>query len=57
MLLTVIETDAILFLIGEGMLYAGGGAPIPAPAPAPPSISPGEVKVSLTVQVAYSILP
>ncbi len=42
--------------IYEGMLYAGGGAPMPAPAPAPPSISPGEVKVSLTVQVAYSIL-
>jgi len=30
------------------------GAPIPAPPP--PPISPGEMKVSLTVQVAYSIL-
>jgi hypothetical protein len=31
--------------------------PVPAPVPAPPSpISPGEMKVSLTVQVAYSIL-
>ena len=33
---------------------AGGGAPVPAPAP--PPISPGEMKISLTVQVAYSIL-
>lgn len=33
---------------------AGGGASIPAPAP--PSISPGEMKISLTVQVAYSIV-
>ena len=32
-----------------------GGAPIPAPVP--PPISPGEMKVSLNVQVAYSILP
>ena len=33
------------------------GAPVPAPAPAPPPpISPGEMKVSITVQVAYSIL-
>ena len=30
------------------------GAPIPAPAP--PPISPGETKITLTVQVAYSIL-
>jgi len=36
----------------------GGMAPAPAPAPAPmePSISPGELEVSLTVQVAYGIL-
>lgn len=34
----------------------GGMAPAPAPAPAPPPISPGEMEVSLTVQVAYSIL-
>ena len=33
---------------------AGGAAPVPAPAP--PPISPGEMKVSLTVQVAYGIL-
>ena len=33
---------------------AGGGAPIPAPAP--PPISPGETKITLTVQIAYSIL-
>jgi len=32
-----------------------GGTPVPAPAP--PPISPGEIEVSLTVQVAYSILP
>ncbi len=37
--------------------FPGGMAPpAPAPAPAPPSISPGELEVSLTVQVAYSIL-
>ena len=37
--------------------YAGGMAlPAPAPAPAPPSISPGELEVSLTVQLAYGIL-
>ena len=35
--------------------YAGGMAP-PVPAPAPPSISSGELEVSLTVQVAYGIL-
>lgn len=34
---------------------AGGPMPVPAPAP-PPSISPGEMKVSLSVQVAYGIL-
>jgi len=31
-------------------------APIPAPAPAPPPISPGEMEISLTLQVAYAIL-
>ncbi len=36
--------------------YQAGGAPVPAPAPAPPPISPGEMEVSLTVQIAYSIL-
>jgi uncharacterized protein YggE len=39
----------------EGMVYAIAAAPIPAPAPVLPSVSPGEVKVSLTVQIAYSI--
>ena len=46
--------------IYKGIAYeyemAGGPMPVPAPAP-PPSISPGEMKVRLTVQVAYSILP
>jgi uncharacterized protein YggE len=41
--------------IYEGMTYAIAEAPVPAPIVVPPSISPGEVKVSLTVQVAYSI--
>jgi len=36
---------------------AWAGAPVPAPAPAPPPpISPGEMKVSITVQVAYGVL-
>jgi hypothetical protein len=39
-------------------VYVGGGmAPVPAPPmEAPPPISPGETKISLTVQVAYAIL-
>ena len=39
--------------------YAAGmsSAPMPAPAPVEPSISPGELKISLSVQVAYGILP
>jgi uncharacterized protein YggE len=41
--------------IYEGMMYAIAETPIPAPAPIEPSISPGEVKITLTVQVAYSI--
>ena len=43
---------------GEVYYSAGmAGGPVPAPAPAPPpSISPGEMKVSLSVQVAYGIL-
>jgi hypothetical protein len=37
------------------MQYAGG-APMPAPAPiVEPSISPGEVEVSIAVQITYSI--
>jgi uncharacterized protein YggE len=39
----------------EGMVYAIAETPIPAPATVVPSISPGEVKVSLTVQIAYAI--
>ena len=40
----------------EAYRYMGGGmAPAPTPA-APPPISPGETKISLTVQVAYAIL-
>jgi len=36
--------------------YSGGMAPAPVPAPmAMPSVSPGELKVTLTVQVAYSV--
>ena len=36
---------------------AGGMAPAPPPKPeAPAPISPGENKISLTVQVAYAIL-
>jgi hypothetical protein len=34
----------------------GGMAPVPAPTPPPTLISPGETKISLTVQVAYAIL-
>jgi len=30
--------------------------PVPAPAPPPTSISPGEIEISLTVQVVYAIL-
>ena len=35
---------------------AGGMAPAPAPAPTPTPISPGETKISLTLQVAYAII-
>ncbi len=52
-------SEGIQSPIYRGVYYeyqAGGMAPPPAPAPAPPSISPGEMEVSLTVQVAYSIL-
>ena len=53
---TYISEGAHMPPIYEGIYYEYGGmAPAPAPAP-PPSISPGEVKVSLAVQVAYSIL-
>ncbi|MFC1901519.1 SIMPL domain-containing protein [Chloroflexota bacterium] len=39
----------------QGITYAISEGPMPAPAPAPPSISPGEVKITLTVQIAYGI--
>lgn len=39
----------------KGIFYQAG-TPMPAPAPPPPSINPGDMKVSLTAQVAYSIL-
>ena len=41
----------------EGVVY-GLSAPMPVPAPAPapaPSISPGEIKISVNMQIAYSI--
>ena len=53
---TYISEGAHMPPIYEGIYYEYGGmAPAPAPTP-PPSISPGEIKVSLAVQVAYSIL-
>ena len=43
--------------IYKRVYYEQAGAPVPAPAPAPPPpISLGEMKVSITVQVGYSIL-
>jgi uncharacterized protein YggE len=52
---TYIAESAHMPLAYEGMIYgiAEGAIPVPAPAPAP--VSPGEVKVTLTVQLAYSI--
>ncbi|MFC1941648.1 SIMPL domain-containing protein [Chloroflexota bacterium] len=43
--------------ISEGMAYSVAIKPAPMPAPSStlPPISPGEVKVSLTVQIAYDI--
>jgi uncharacterized protein YggE len=52
---TYVSESASMPPVYEGMIYAIAEAPIPAPAPIEPSISPGEVKVSVTVQVAYSI--
>jgi uncharacterized protein YggE len=54
---TYISESAYMPSVYEGMIYAAEGIPVPAPAPVavPPSISPGEVTVRLTVQVAYSI--
>ncbi len=52
---TYVSESAYMPPMYEGMMYAIAEAPIPAPAPIEPSISPGEVKITLTVQVAYSI--
>jgi uncharacterized protein YggE len=52
---TYVSESAYMPPMYEGMMYATAEAPIPAPAPIEPSISPGEVKITLTVQVAYSI--
>ena len=52
---TYVAESAYMPPVYEGMMYAMAPGPVPAPAPAPPPVSPGEVKVSLTVQVAYSI--
>ena len=51
---TYISESVYMPPVYEGMIYAIE-APIPAPAPIEPSISSGEVEISLTVQVAYSI--
>ena len=53
---TYIAESAHMPPIYEGIVYSMAEGPVPAPAPAPvPPTSPGEVKISLTVQVAYSI--
>ena len=52
---TYISESTYMPPIYEGITYGREGVLAPAPAPAPPSISPGEVKVIITVQVAYSI--
>lgn len=51
------ESSSFVSVPMVDMAFAGG-IPVPAPAPiieTPPSISPGEVEVSVTVQIAYSI--
>jgi len=53
---TFIAESAYMPLAYERMMFGMAEAPIPAPVPViEPSISPGEVKVTLTVQIAYSI--
>lgn len=53
---TYIAESAYMPLAHEGIvMYGAVEAPIPAPAPTPSPVSPGEVKISLTVQIAYSI--
>jgi len=54
---TYISESAYMPSVYGGLTYGMAETPIPAPAPViiEPSISPGEVKVTLTVQIAYSI--
>lgn len=51
---TYLSEGAPITPVSRGGVYYVEGAPIPAPA-APP-ISPGEMKITLTVQVIYAIL-
>jgi uncharacterized protein YggE len=50
----IAESAGVSPIYGE-IVYAATEGAIPAPAPVLPSISSGEVEVSLTVQVAYGI--
>ncbi len=53
---TYISESAYMPSIYGGMMYGMAEAAIPVPAPMiEPSISPGEIQVTLTVQIAYSI--
>ncbi|HJX12077.1 MAG TPA: SIMPL domain-containing protein [Dehalococcoidales bacterium] len=54
---TYIAESAMVPQAYGGIMYSQAAGPVPAPmpAPAPPPVSPGEVKVSLTVQIAYGI--
>jgi uncharacterized protein YggE len=54
---TYISESAYTPLVYGGLTYGMAEAAVPAPAPViiEPLISPGEVKVTLTVQIAYSI--
>ena len=52
---TYIAESAYMSHYYEGITYGMAEMAIPAPAPVSTPISPGELKVSLTVQIAYSI--